>query len=78
MEKKEKAFDKINYTIIAVGMALVIIGFLLMSGASTDIEHFEEGIFSVRRIKVAPFVTLLGFIVMIGGVVYKSKNQKKG
>jgi len=77
MEKKEKAFDKINFIIIAIGMALVIIGFLLMSGASTDIEHFEESIFSVRRIKVAPVLTLLGFIVMIGGVVFKSKSHKK-
>lgn len=77
MDKKEKAFDKINFIIIAVGMLLVIVGFLLMSGVSTSVEHFEESIFSVRRVRVAPIVTLLGFIVMIGGVVYKSKGQKK-
>ena len=32
MDKKNLAFDKMNFILLAIGMAIVIIGFLLMSG----------------------------------------------
>ena len=32
MDKKNLAFGKVNFILLAVGMAIVIIGFLLMSG----------------------------------------------
>jgi len=33
MNKKNLAFGKVNFILLAVGMAIVIIGFLLMSGS---------------------------------------------
>lgn len=72
--KKKFAFDKVNYILLAVGMLIVIIGFLLMTGSSTTPDHFEPDIFSARRIKVAPVVCLIGFVSIIYAVMRKPKN----
>ena len=74
MDKKNLAFDKINYILLAVGMAVVVLGFILMSGGSSDETAYNPDIFSVRRIKVAPVVCLLGFVSMIYAVIRKPKN----
>lgn len=76
MEKRDFAFDKVNYILLAVGMAVVIIGFLLMSGAGSTESTFNPDIFSARRIKVAPLVCLVGFVSMIYAVVYKRKDKE--
>lgn len=76
MDKKNFALTKTNYILVAVGMALIIIGLLLMTGPSCTNEVFEPGIFSVRRIKVAPVVTLIGFVEIIFAIVYRHKSEK--
>lgn len=75
MDKKKFAFDKTNFILLAIGMAIIIIGFLLMTGPGSTEGYFEPDIFSVRRIKVAPVVSLLGFVFMIYGIVRKPKNK---
>ena len=75
MDKKDFAFDKINFILLAVGMAIVVIGFLLMVGPNTTDTTFEPDIFSARRIKVAPIVCLFGFVSMIYAVVRKPKKK---
>ena len=75
MDKKDFAFDKINFILLAVGMAIVVIGFLLMVGPNTTDTTFEPDIFSTRRIKVAPIVCLFGFVSMIYAVVRKPKEK---
>ena len=75
MDRQKFAFGKTNFVLLAVGMAVVIVGFLLMSGPSSTPTHFEPDIFSVRRIKVAPLVCLLGFVFMIYAVVKKPKDS---
>ena len=74
MDKKNLAFDKMNYILLAVGMAVVVLGFILMSGGSSDETAYNPDIFSVRRIKVAPVVCLLGFVSMIYAVIRRPKN----
>ena len=74
MDKSNFAFDKVNFILWAVGMAIVVIGFLLMTGAGSSDSAYEPDIFSVRRIKVAPIVCLFGFLSMIYAVVRKPKN----
>ena len=78
MDKQKFAFDKTNFILLAIGMAVVIIGFLLMTGPVSTATHFEPDIFSVRRIKVAPVVSLLGFVIMIYAVLRKPKTKKEG
>ena len=72
-DKQKFAFDKTNFILLAIGMAVVIIGFILMTGPSSTETVFEPDIFSVRRIKVAPVVCFLGFIFMIYAVLRKTK-----
>jgi len=74
MDKSNFAFDKVNFILLAVGMAVVVIGFLLMTGPGSADTAYEPDIFSVRRIKVAPVVCLLGFVSMIYAVVRKPKD----
>jgi hypothetical protein len=75
MDKKDFAFDKINFILLAVGMVIVVIGFLLMVGPNSTDTTFEPDIFSARRTKVAPLVCLFGFVSMIYAVVRKPKEK---
>lgn len=77
MDKQKFAFDKTNFTLLAIGMAAVILGFILMTGPASTPTTFEPDIFSVRRIKVAPVVCLLGFVFMIYAVLRKPKDKQK-
>lgn len=76
MSIKNLAFHKTNLIICAVAFVIIITGFLLMSGPATTFEGFEADIFSVRRIKVAPVVSLVGFVLMIVGILYPSRENK--
>lgn len=75
MDKKNFAFSKTNYILIAVSVVIIVLGFLLMTGPNCTEEAFEPDIFSVRRIKVAPIVCFIGFIMMIVGIVIKPKDK---
>lgn len=59
-----------NFILLGIGMLIVVIGFLLMSGDASTNEAYNPDIFSARRIKVAPIVCLLGFVSMIYAVVH--------
>lgn len=75
MDKKDFAFDKINFILLAVGMVIVVIGFLLMVGPNSTDTTFEPDIFSARRTKVAPLVCLFGFVSMVYAVVRKPEEK---
>ena len=75
MDRKDFAFDRVNLILLAIGMAIVVIGFLLMSGGGSTAEQYNPEIFSAVRIKVAPVVCFLGFISMIYAVMRKPKDQ---
>ena len=77
MDKRDFAFDKVNYILLAVGMAVVVIGFLLMSGSGSTEATYDADIFSARRIKVAPLVCLIGFVSMIYAVVRRPKDKER-
>lgn len=66
-----------NFLLLAVSMLIVIIGFVLMSGGASTAEAYNPDIFSVRRIKVAPIVCLIGFVSMVYAVVYKPKDKEE-
>lgn len=76
MAKKDFAFGKENFILIAVSVVIIAIGFMLMSGGgSADPAGFNPEIFSSRRIVVAPAVTVIGFVLMIVGILVNSKNN---
>lgn len=76
MERRNFAFDKINFILLAIGMVIIIAGFLLMTGPASTEASFQPDIFSVRRIKVAPLVCLFGFLFMIYGILHKPSDKK--
>ena len=77
MDRKNLAFDRINYILLVVGMMIVVIGFTLMSGAGSTEDAYNPDIFSARRIKVAPVVCLIGFVSMIYAVMRKPKDEEE-
>ena len=59
-----------NYILIALGAVVILIGFMLMSGgeAATP-KHFDQSIFSFRRITLAPIVVVAGFAFEIYAIL---------
>ena len=76
MDRQKFAFDKTNFILLIAGMAVVIIGFLLMSGAGSTETQFNPEIFSTRRIKVAPIVSFIGFIFIIYAVIRRPRKEE--
>lgn len=78
MENKNKPeflFEKINYKILLIGLAVITLGFILMSGGSNENPNeFNEAVFSFRRIRLAPTLVLIGFGITIYSIL---KNPKK-
>lgn len=75
MDKKKLTFDKSNYTLLLISVAIIVAGFLLMTGPSSTETHFEPDIFSFRRIVVAPAVCFAGFILVIYAIMHKGKKE---
>ncbi len=73
--KQEFLFEKVNYKILLIGIAVIALGFILMSGGGSDDPNvFNEDIFSFRRIRLAPTTVLIGFGITIYAIL---KNSKK-
>lgn len=68
------AFDKKNFILLAIGMAIVIVGFILMSGSGSSEGVFNPEIFNATRIKVAPLVCFFGFIFIMYAIMRKPSS----
>ena len=68
-------FESVNYKILLIGLAVITIGFILMSGGgSENPKVFNEAeLFSFRRIRLAPTMVLIGFGITIYSIFKKSK-----
>lgn len=76
MSDKRFALQKTNLIICGIAVVIIVIGFVLMAGPGTTFEGgFNSDIFSARRIKVAPVVCLIGFFLMIVGILYPAKDK---
>jgi len=71
----EFAIGKENFKYIAIGVGILIIGFLLMMGGkSHDPNVFNPEIFSFRRITLAPIIVVGGFMFIIWAIMRKPKE----
>lgn len=70
------ALGKENLKLMLIGLAIIILGFALMTGGkSTDPNVFnKEIIFSFRRITLAPLVVMFGFLFEIYAIMKKPKT----
>jgi hypothetical protein len=58
-------FTMKNYVMMLIGVVVIILGFVLMSGGGEHtVTEFDESIFSFRRITLAPIVVIAGFVVV--------------
>ena len=82
MAKKETketvgfALGKENYKLMAIGFAIIVFGFILMTGGKSDDPNvFNPEIFSFRRITLAPIILLFGFAFEIYAIMKKPKSN---
>ena len=72
MKKKKLLFGKRNYKFMLIGIFFIALGFILMSGGgSEDPNIFNEEIYSFRRIRLAPMLVILGFIIEVYAILTK-------
>jgi uncharacterized membrane protein len=71
---KDMIFDRTSFMYMGAGLALILIGLALMAGgAMPDPMKWEpERIYSFRRITLAPFVMVVGFLVVAAGIFKKT------
>jgi|TARA_B110000977_G_C10994487_1_gene461315 hypothetical protein len=75
MENNGFLFTKKNYQLMLLGIAFIVIGFILMwGGGAGDDTSFNPEIFSFRRITLAPIFILVGFVIEIFAIMYKSNK----
>ncbi|NND78078.1 MAG: DUF3098 domain-containing protein [Flavobacteriales bacterium] len=73
---KSGFFSKQNYILLIIGIVIVLIGFVLMSGGgSEDPTQFNPDIFSARRITIAPIVVLFGYMFVVYAIMKKPKDS---
>ncbi|OBX21267.1 DUF3098 domain-containing protein [Gelidibacter algens] len=84
-KRKESAntnfiFGRKNYVFMLIGLGIIALGFILMSGGgSNDPNVFNPEIFSWRRIRLAPTLVLIGFGVQVYAILLnpnKNENPK--
>jgi len=77
-QQPEFLFDKVNYKILLVGIAVITLGFILMSGGgSDDPKVFSDAIFDFRRIRLAPTTVLIGFGITVWSILKNPKPSNK-
>lgn len=71
-------FTKKNYVLMGIGLAVIALGFILMSGGGSDDPNvFNPAIYSFRRIRLAPLLVLIGFGIEVYAILYNPDKDKK-
>ena len=74
---REKPLTVANYKLMLIGLGIIILGFILMSGGGSDDPNvFNEAMFNFRRITLAPILVLAGFGFEIYAIMKKPKNKE--
>lgn len=64
-----------NYILLAIGFAVIILGFILMTGGSSDSpDEFNYAMFSWRRITLAPILVIGGFAIEAYAIMKRYKK----
>ena len=75
MSGKDFLFNKRRYRILFISIFIIALGFIIMSGGeSSDPDIFNDEIYNFRRIRLAPLMVVLGFILCIFSILYKDKK----
>jgi len=75
-QKPDFIFKKANYKLMFIGLAVIAIGFLLMSGGGSDDPNvFNPEIYNFQRIRLAPTLVLIGFGIQIYAILFNKKKE---
>lgn len=69
------SLPKLNLILIAVSFLIIVVGFVLMTGAPSG-EEYNPDIFSTRRITIGPMISLFGFISMLFAIFFRHRKKK--
>ena len=76
--KPDFTFGKKNYIFMAIGIAVIALGFILMAGGGSDDPNvFNPEIYSFRRIRLAPMIVLIGFGIEVYAILLNPDQKKK-
>lgn len=76
---KGYALPKKNLLLLAVGFAIILLGFILMIGGGAEGTEFNPEIFSAQRVTVAPMIALFGFVFEIFAILWvPEEKEEKG
>ncbi len=75
--KQEFIFQKKNHIFMFIGLALIALGFMLMSGGGSDDPNvFNDDIYNFRRIRLAPTLILIGLGIEIYAILLNPHKKK--
>lgn len=75
--KEDMPLTKENYRLLAIGFAIIVLGFVLMIGGKADSpDEFNPAIFSFRRITLAPLLVLFGYLFEIYAIMKKPGKEE--
>ena len=76
MKNEHFGFNSKNYRLLFIGLAVNIIGFLLMIGGGADqLNEFNaDELFSQRRITLAPFFIVVGYVIIIVAIMRRPNS----
>ena len=84
-EDENYTFSRVNYILVLIGVVILVIGFILLSGGavSNPNDFYPNGdqtkvpeIFNFRRLTLAPIVLLVGFFFEIFAILWNPKSKK--
>ena len=69
-------FEKKNYIVMGIGLAIIALGFILMAGGGSDDPNvFNPEIYNFRRIRLAPALVLLGFGIEVYAILLNPRKK---
>ncbi len=75
-DERSFAIPRKNILYIAAGFAVMVLGYILMSGGgSENPDEFNDQMFSFRRTVLAPIVILAGMVLEIVAIMYRGKKR---
>lgn len=75
MKEEKFLFQRENYILFGVGLAFIILGFILMTGGgSDDPQIYNEELFNSQRIILSPLLIVVGFVIEVFAILRRPKS----
>lgn len=73
------SFSANNYMFLFIGLAVNVLGFILMIGGGSDdpAKFDKEALFSTTRITIAPMLIVIGYVIIAYAIMRRAKANKE-